>query len=80
MFRFLCNFWGITYKERFISTGSAPYVMKKKLSIRREGKNIDSLDAYVKEGSLRNKSHLIEFAVNKLLKEKKTHEENSAAI
>jgi len=43
--------------------------MKKKLSISIEEKTIDKLDDYVDEGTFRNKSHVIEFALNKLIKE-----------
>jgi len=44
--------------------------MKKKLSISVEEETIDKLDDYVSEGTFRNKSHVIEFALNKLIKEK----------
>ena len=44
--------------------------MKKKVSVSIEEKTIDKLEDYVIEGSFRNKSHLIEFALNKFLKEK----------
>jgi len=45
--------------------------MKKKLSINIEEKTITKLDTFVEEGCFRNKSHLIEFAINKFLENKK---------
>jgi len=45
--------------------------MKKKVSISIEEKTIEELEKYVKEGSFRNKSHLIEFAVNKFMEKNK---------
>jgi len=45
--------------------------MKKKLSISIEEETITELDVFVEEGVFRNKSHLIEFAIDKLLEEKK---------
>ena len=47
--------------------------MKKKLSVSMEEKTIDRLESIVDEGAFRNKSHLIEFAVNKLIKEKENN-------
>ena len=44
--------------------------MKKKLSISIEEEKISKIDAYIEEGTFRNKSHLIEFAVDKLIKER----------
>lgn len=44
--------------------------MKKKISVSIEEKTIDKLDDYIKGGQFRNKSHVIEFAVNKFMKEK----------
>jgi Arc/MetJ-type ribon-helix-helix transcriptional regulator len=43
------------------------YAMKKKLSISIEEKTITKIDDLVKEGTFRNKSHLIEFAISRLL-------------
>jgi Arc/MetJ-type ribon-helix-helix transcriptional regulator len=43
--------------------------MKKKVSVSIEEKTIDKLDDYVKEGQFRNKSHVIEFALNKYMRE-----------
>jgi Arc/MetJ-type ribon-helix-helix transcriptional regulator len=45
--------------------------MKKKLSISIEEKTISDLDEYVNEGTFRNKSHLIELAIDKFLENKK---------
>jgi len=45
--------------------------MKKKLSVSIEESTIDKLDDYISDGTFRNKSHLIELALNKYLKELK---------
>ncbi len=45
--------------------------MKKKISISIEEETIDKIDEYVDEGTFRNKSHLIDLAINKLLEKKK---------
>jgi Arc/MetJ-type ribon-helix-helix transcriptional regulator len=45
--------------------------MKKKLSISIDENSVEKLDAYVQEGSFRNKSHVIEFALNKFMNEGK---------
>ena len=45
--------------------------MKKKLSISIEEETIEDLDSYVSEGCFRNKSHVVEFSLNKTLKERK---------
>ncbi|MEK6733919.1 MAG: hypothetical protein AABY27_02295 [Pseudomonadota bacterium] len=50
--------------------------MKKKLSISIEEKTITELECYLKEGIFRNKSHLIELAINKFLKNKKNGLQN----
>ncbi|HJO15161.1 MAG TPA: ribbon-helix-helix domain-containing protein [Candidatus Pacearchaeota archaeon] len=44
--------------------------MKKKMSISVEEKTIDRLENFVIEGTFRNKSHFIEFAIDKLLESK----------
>ncbi len=44
--------------------------MKQKLSITIEEKMVELLDKVIKEGTFRNKSHAIEFSLNKILKEK----------
>jgi len=44
--------------------------MKQKLSITIDGKTVKLIEASIKEGLFRNKSHVIEFSVNKILKEK----------
>ena len=43
--------------------------MKKKLSVSIEEGTIDKLDEFVEEGSFRNKSHLVEVAINRLIKQ-----------
>lgn len=42
--------------------------MKKKLSISIEEETINELDDYVSEGDFRNKSHVVEVAINKFMK------------
>ena len=44
--------------------------MKQKLSITIEEETIKLLDNVIKGGVFRNKSHAIEFSLNKILKEK----------
>ena len=44
--------------------------MKRKMSITVEIEAIKKVESYVSEGSFRNKSHVIEFALNKLIKER----------
>lgn len=43
--------------------------MKKKISISIEEDLIEKLDDFVSEGTFRNKSHFVEVALNKLVKE-----------
>jgi len=45
--------------------------MKDKLSISIESETISEINELLKEGIFRNKSHFIEYCINKLLKEKK---------
>ena len=45
--------------------------MKQKLSITIDKKTVSLIEASVEEGQFRNKSHVVEFSVNKTLKEKK---------
>jgi Arc/MetJ-type ribon-helix-helix transcriptional regulator len=45
--------------------------MKQKLSISIEQDSIRKIEQKVNEGVFRNKSHLIEFAINKFFKERK---------
>jgi len=45
--------------------------MKKKLSISIEEGTIIELEEYVNEGTFRNKSHLIELAIDKFLENQK---------
>jgi len=42
--------------------------MKKKISISIEETTIDKLEGFVKDGNFRNKSHLVEFAIDKFMK------------
>ena len=44
------------------------YTMKQKLSITIEEKMVEILEKMVKDGTFRNKSHAIEFSLNKILK------------
>jgi|TARA_B100002003_G_C13748825_1_gene373022 Arc/MetJ-type ribon-helix-helix transcriptional regulator len=41
--------------------------MKRKLSISVEAKTIDRLETFVDRGIFRNKSHFVEFAIDKFL-------------
>ena len=43
--------------------------MKAKISVSIEENSIEKLEEYVKEGQFRNKSHVIEYALNKFMKE-----------
>jgi len=43
--------------------------MKKKISISIDEDSVDKLEEYVENGVFRNKSHVIEFALNKFMKE-----------
>jgi len=45
--------------------------MKQKISLSMEEETLKKIDAYVSEGSFRNKSHVVEFALNKFIKESK---------
>lgn len=44
--------------------------MKQKLSITVDKSTIELIEKTIKEGLFRNKSHIIEFSLNKVLKEK----------
>lgn len=44
--------------------------MKQKLSITIDRKTIKLIEASIKEGLFRNKSHVVEFSLNKVLKDK----------
>ena len=44
--------------------------MKQKLSITIEEETIKLLDDVIKDGVFRNKSHAVEFSLNKILREK----------
>ena len=45
--------------------------MKKKISVSIEEQSIDKLQEYVEDGKFWNKSHVIEYALNKFMKEGK---------
>ena len=45
--------------------------MKQKLSITIDKKTIKLIEDSIREGSFRNKSHVVEFSLNKILKENK---------
>ena len=49
--------------------------MKKKLSISIEERKISKIEDFMKDGQFRNKSHVIEFAVDKLIREKENDQE-----
>ena len=44
--------------------------MKKKISISIDEESDEKIEEYVEDGRFRNKSHVIEFALNKFMKEK----------
>ncbi len=48
--------------------------MKQKLSITIEEKMIKLLEGLLKEGVFRSKSHIVEFSLNKFLKEKENEQ------
>jgi len=48
--------------------------MKEKLSITIDRKTVKLIDDSIKEGLFRNKSHVVEFSVNKTLKENNENE------
>ena len=43
--------------------------MKQKISVTIDEKTIKLIEETVKEGTFRNKSHVVEFSLNKILKE-----------
>ena len=50
--------------------------MKQNLSIAIDGETIKLIEESIKEGLFRNKSHAIEFSLNKTLKESKQNGQN----
>lgn len=44
--------------------------MKRKISVSIDEDSVEKLDEYVENGQFRNKSHVIEFALNKFMQEK----------
>lgn len=53
--------------ESFINVYFTTYTMKKKLSISIEEEKIKLLKKMVKNGKFRNKSHLVEYSIDKFL-------------
>ena len=49
--------------------------MKQKISVTIDGETIDLIEESVQEGLFRNKSHVVEFSVNKMLKKKEKENE-----
>ena len=49
--------------------------MKKKLSVSVEEAILEQLEDFVKEGTFRNKSHLVEFTLNRFIIEKNQNKE-----
>ena len=45
--------------------------MKQKLSVTLDEKTLVLIDKNIKDGLFRNKSHVVEFSINKVLKENK---------
>jgi Arc/MetJ-type ribon-helix-helix transcriptional regulator len=45
--------------------------MKRKVSVSIEENTIEKLEDYVRDGSFRNKSHVVEYAINKFMEERK---------
>ncbi len=43
--------------------------MKQKLSITIDGKTVKAIEGIIKKGKYRNKSHIVEYSLNKLLVE-----------
>lgn len=52
--------------------------MKKKVSISIEEKTISKIEDILEDGQFRNKSHVIEFAVNKFMQEKENDEKSTS--
>ena len=48
--------------------------MKQKLSVTLDEKTLKKVDEIIKEGLFRNKSHVVEYSLNKTLKEDKNGE------
>lgn len=46
------------------------YSMKRKLSITVDEETIELLERHIKEGRFRNKSHVVEYSLNKFLRSK----------
>jgi len=50
--------------------------MKKKMSITVDEEKIEEIDALLKKGFFRNKSHVLEYSLNKFLEEEKNGTKN----
>ena len=50
--------------------------MKQKLSITIDEETAELLEEIIKDGTFRNKSHAVEFSLNKILKEKERNIQN----
>ena len=50
------------------------YKMKQKISVTIDENTLNLLDEIMKEGLFRNKSHIIEFSLNKFIRELKNEE------
>lgn len=48
--------------------------MKQKLSVTLDEKTLEKVDEIIKEGLFRNKSHVVEYSLNKTLKDRKNGE------
>lgn len=59
----------ITYSKIYKGQIIRNYTMKQKLSISIEKETIDKIDNYISDGAFRNKSHVVEFALNKFMAE-----------
>jgi len=45
--------------------------MRKKISVSIKEETINKLDEYIEDGAFRSKSHVVEFALNKFIEDKK---------
>lgn len=59
----------VTYGKIYKSYNIRNYVMKQKLSVSLEENLLKLIDELVDTGKFRNKSHVVEFSVNKIIKE-----------
>ena len=59
----------VTYRKVYKSYFILLYKMKKKLSVTVEERSVDLMENMLGDGRFRNRSHIIEFALNKLIEE-----------